>query len=69
MCIRNVFFTSVDAWELPSEVDEGRELVDAVLFSVAMVVHLHEGDVQRVGLLELISQKYISQLFQKATPF
>ena len=56
MCIEKAARTSVDAWKLPPEVDQGRELVDAVLLGVAVVVHLHEGDVQRVGLLELFSQ-------------
>ena len=45
-CLR----TSVDAWELPPEVDERRHLVDAVLLGVAVVVDLHERDVQGIGL-------------------
>ena len=43
--------TSIDAWKLSPEINEGGQFVDSVLFGVAMVVHLDEGDVQRVRLL------------------
>ena len=43
--------TPVDAGEFPPEVDEGGELVDAVLLGVAVVVDLDERDVQRVRLV------------------
>ena len=45
------YLTSVNAGELSPEVDERRQLVDAVLLGVARVVDLDEGDVECVRLL------------------
>jgi hypothetical protein len=52
--------TSVDAGKLSSEVDQGGELVDAVLLGVPVVVHLHERDVQRIRLLQTVKSDIVS---------
>ncbi len=45
-----VNLTSINAGKPFSKVDKRRQLVDPVLLGVAVVIHLDEGDVQRVGV-------------------
>ena len=50
-CPSDRSLTPVNAGELPPEIDERGQLIDAILLGVSVVVDLDECDVERVGLV------------------